>query len=174
MHEAVGDALAPFGVRLDAMPMKPRRMDETLLAAPEGWPEDISFRLEEGLHLRDGARRSRTGRRWPPDRVSAGDRALGGPAVAVPSGGFVRIYTFVGGLPGIPGHLYPASRALCPYWQEPVPNCVLLRAAGTKLLSAFAHLPLRSQTPTTPVAIRYGSRLLRYANGNLFSAVELA
>jgi hypothetical protein len=38
----------------------------------------------------------------------------------------------------------------------------------------LAQLPLRSDAPTTPVAVRYRSRLVRYADGNIFAALELA
>jgi hypothetical protein len=43
-----------------------------------------------------------------------------------------------------------------------------------RLLSPFVSLPLRQLPPTAPVAVRYRSRLLRYANGNIFVALELA
>ncbi len=102
------------------------------------------------------------------------DSVLGGTAVAVPSGGYVRIYPFIGGLPAIPGRFYPAAHVLCLYWHEPVSNCSRLSAAGTRLLVGFAALPLRYKPPTTPVAVRYRSRLLRYADGNIFAALEVA
>jgi hypothetical protein len=107
----------------------------------------------------------------------AGDRsdaALSGTAVAVPRGGYVRVFPLIGGLPAIPGRYYPASHVVCLYWHEPVSNCSRLTAAGTTLLSSFVSLPLRHLTPTVPVAVRYHSRLLRYANGNIFAALELA
>jgi hypothetical protein len=102
------------------------------------------------------------------------ESVLGGNAVAVPSGGYVRMYPFIGGLPASPGRYYPAASVLCLYWHEPASNCMRLGAAGTRLLAPFAGLPLRYQAPTTPVAVRYRSRLLRYANGNIFAALELA
>jgi hypothetical protein len=48
------------------------------------------------------------------------DTALSGTAVAVPRGGYVRVYPFTGGLPAIPGRYYTASHVLCLYWHEPV------------------------------------------------------
>jgi hypothetical protein len=102
------------------------------------------------------------------------DSGLGVRAIAVPSGGYVRIYPLIGGLPGIPGRFYPAAHVLCLYWREPVSNCSRLGAAGTNLLAPFAALPLRHGAPTTPVAVRYRSRVLRYADGNIFAALELA
>jgi hypothetical protein len=102
------------------------------------------------------------------------DAALSGTAVAVPRGGYVRVYPFIGGLPAIPGRYYTASHVLCLYWHEPVSNCSRLTANGVKLLSPFVSLPLRHLAPTAPVAVRYRSRLLRYANGNIFAALELA
>ena len=102
------------------------------------------------------------------------DSVLVGAAVAVPSGAYVRIYPFIGDLPAIPGRFYPAAHVLCLYWHEPVSNCLRLGAAGISLLAPFARLPLRYKAPTTPVAVRYRSRLLRYADGNIFAALELA
>jgi hypothetical protein len=102
------------------------------------------------------------------------DAALSGTAAPVPRGGYVRIYPFIGALPAIPGRYYPASQVLCLYRREPVSNCSRLTAAGKTLLSPFASLPLRQLPPTAPVAVRYRSRLLRYANGNIFAALELA
>lgn len=103
------------------------------------------------------------------------DAVLGGRrAVAVPSGGYVRTYPFIGGLPAIPGRFYPAAHVLCLYWHEPASNCSRLDPAGTRLLAPLARLPLRRQAPTTPIAVRYRSRLLRYADGNIFAALELA
>jgi hypothetical protein len=63
---------------------------------------------------------------------------------------------------------------LCLYWNEPVSNCSRLGAAGVRLLAPLAGLPLLYAAPTTPVAVRYRSRLLRYADGNIFAALELA
>jgi hypothetical protein len=98
----------------------------------------------------------------------------GGRALAVPPGGYVRIYPFIGRLPAIPGRFYPASHVLCLYWREPASNCSRLSSAGTRLLAPLAGLPLRYRAPTTPVAVHYRSRLLRYADGNIFAALELA
>ena len=102
------------------------------------------------------------------------DSSFGGTAVPAPSGGYIRIYPLIGGLPGIPGRFYPAAHVLCLYWHEPVSNCSRLSAAGRRLLAPFAGLPLLYAAPTTPVAVRYRSRLLRYADGNIFAALELA
>jgi hypothetical protein len=102
------------------------------------------------------------------------ESVFGGRAVTVPAGGYVRIYPFIGGLPAIPGRFYPAAHVLCLYWHEPASNCSRLGADGTMLLARFAGLPLRRRVPTTPVAVRYRSHLLRYADGNIFAALELA
>jgi hypothetical protein len=100
--------------------------------------------------------------------------ALRGRQVPAPTGGYVRIYPFIGDLPAIPGRYYVGSDVLCLYWREPVSNCSQLGEAGTKLLIPISRLPLRQRAPTAPVAVRYRSRLLRYANGNIFAALELA
>jgi hypothetical protein len=105
---------------------------------------------------------------------SRSDTALSGTAARVPRGGYVRICPFTGDLPAIPGRYYPGTQVLCLYWREPVSNCSRLTAAGTTLLSPFVSLALRQLPPTAPVAVRYGSRLLRYADGNIFAALELA
>lgn len=102
------------------------------------------------------------------------ESALAGTAVAVPSGGYVRVYPFTGDLPAIPGRFYPAADVICLYWHEPASNCSRIGAAGTTLLAPFAGLALRHEAPTTPGAVRYRSRLLRNADGNVFAALELA
>src|SRR6266581_1072982 len=43
---------------------------------------------------------------------SRSDSNLGGAAVAVPAGGYVRVYPFIGGLPAIPGRFYPVEHVL--------------------------------------------------------------
>jgi hypothetical protein len=102
------------------------------------------------------------------------ESVIGGRAVGLPSGGYVRIYPFIGGLPAVPSRFYPADHDVCLYWREPVSNCSRLSAGGRRLLAPFAALPLRHDAPTTPIAVRYRSRLLRYADGNIFAALELA
>lgn len=105
---------------------------------------------------------------------SRSEAALSGTAAAAPHGGYVRLYPFIGDLPAIPGRFYPASHVVCLYWREPVSNCSRINASGMTLLSPFVSVPLRQLPPTTPVAVRYRSRVLRYANGNIFAALELA
>jgi hypothetical protein len=105
---------------------------------------------------------------------SRSEYALRGAPVPVPSGGYVRLYPFIGGLPAIPGRFYPDSHVVCLYWHEPASNCTRLAAGGKRLLAPLAELPLRHEAPTTPVAVRYRSRLVRYADGNIFAALELA
>jgi len=105
---------------------------------------------------------------------SRSDSVLGGRAVVVPSGGYVRIYPFIGSLPAVPGRFYPAAHVLCLYWHEPASNCSRLGVGATRLLAPLVRLPLRVGAPTTVVAVRYRSRLLRYADGNIFAALELA
>jgi hypothetical protein len=102
------------------------------------------------------------------------ESVLSGRAVAVPTGGYVRVYPFTGGLPAVPGRFYPAARVLCLYWHEPVSNCSRLGDAGMRLLSRLDRLPLLERPPTAPVAVRYRSHVLRYADGNIFAALELA
>jgi hypothetical protein len=102
------------------------------------------------------------------------EAVLTGDSVAVPPGGFVRLYPLIGGLPADPGRYYPTTHIVCLYWREPVSNCMRLGAAGISLLSPLTKLPLRHQRPTMPVEVRYRSRPLRYANGNIFAALELA
>jgi hypothetical protein len=109
------------------------------------------------------------------DQSGPGSEAsLQGPAVAVPRGGYVRLYPFIGGLPAIPGRYYPAIRVICLYWHEPASNCSRIGVDGARLLAPVAKLPLRHNQPTAPVAVRYRSQLLRYADGNIFAAIELA
>lgn len=109
------------------------------------------------------------------DQSGPGSEAsLQGPAVAVPRGGYVRLYPFIGGLPAIPGRYYPATQVMCLYWHEPASNCTRIGVDGARLLTPLAKLPLRHNQPTAPVAVRYRSRLLRYADGNIFAAIELA
>ena len=102
------------------------------------------------------------------------DEVLRGAAVAAPSGGYVRVYPSIGGLPGDPGRYYPASQVLCLYWREPPSNCFRLGAAGITLLAPLARLSVRHLAPTSPIQVRFRSRPLRYANGNIFAALELA
>jgi hypothetical protein len=105
---------------------------------------------------------------------SRSDAALGGTPVPLPNGGYVRLYPFIGGLPAIPGRFYPEAHVLCLYWHEPASNCTRLAVGGRTLLAPLAHLPLRHEAPTTPTAVRYRSRLVRSADGNIFAALELA
>jgi hypothetical protein len=102
------------------------------------------------------------------------DAVLTGPAAKLPRGGYVRLYPFIGGLPAVPGRFYPTAQVICLYWHEPASNCSRLSIAGSKLLAPFGSLPLRYEAPTVPVAVRHRSRLLRYADGNIFAALELA
>jgi hypothetical protein len=99
---------------------------------------------------------------------------LAGPPVPVPRGGFVRLYPLIGGLPADPGRYYRPSHVLCLYWHEPVSGCMRLGRPGIDLLSQFDSLPLRHLAPTMPVEVDYRSHRLRYANGNVFAALELA
>jgi hypothetical protein len=102
------------------------------------------------------------------------ESALSGSSVAVPAGGYVRLYPMIGGLPAMPGRFYPAASVLCLYWHEPASNCVRLGGTGSMLLRAFTRLPLRREPPTTVVAVRWRGRLLARADGNVFAALELA
>jgi hypothetical protein len=76
--------------------------------------------------------------------------------------------------PRFRGASYPTAHVLCLYWHEPPSNCSRLSTVGRKLLAPFSRLPLRYEAPTVPVAVRYRSQLLRYADGNIFAALELA
>lgn len=102
------------------------------------------------------------------------DTALRGDTVPALRAGYVRVYPFIGDLPAIPGRLYPGANVLCLYWHEPVSNCVRLSAAGARLVAPLASLPLRRDSPTVPVQVKYRSHVLRYADGNVFAAIELA
>ena len=104
------------------------------------------------------------------------DAALfrGGERVPVPRSGYVRLFPVIGGLPGIPGRYYP-GRALCLGWHDPVDlDCRRLGPAASHLLRPFEALPLRTLRPTVAVEVRHRSRVLRYADGNVFAALELA
>jgi hypothetical protein len=50
-------------------------------------------------------------------RDTNGDLHAGGPAVAQPRTGFVRVYPVYGELPGAPARFYPSASALC--WDAP-------------------------------------------------------
>jgi hypothetical protein len=102
------------------------------------------------------------------------EAVLEGVAVNVPTGGYVRIYPMIGDLPAVPGRLYVREHVLCLYWHEPASNCSRLSPAGVRLLKPFTRLPPRHGQPTTIIEVRYHSRTLRYANGNIFAALELA
>lgn len=102
------------------------------------------------------------------------EAVLTGSKTGVPRGGFVRLYPMIGELPADPGRFYPVAHVLCLYWSEPASNCRHLGAAGIRLLLPFAKLPLRYREPTAPVEVRYRNRRLRYANGNIYAALELA
>jgi len=78
----------------------------------------------------------------------------------------------IGDLPAIPGRLYVREHVLCLYWHEPASNCSRLSPAGVRLLKPFTRLPFRHGRPTTIIEVRYHSRRLRYANGNIFAALE--
>lgn len=106
--------------------------------------------------------------------VPRSDAALAGPSVPVPREGFVRVYPFVGSLPAIPGRYYPGPHVLCLSWHEPPAGCVRLAAAGARLLAPFARLPRRTAAPTVVTSVRFRTLLLRYADGNVFAALELA
>jgi hypothetical protein len=102
------------------------------------------------------------------------ESALAGAPVPVPTTGYIRVYPFIGQLPAIPGRFYPHEGVLCLYWHEPASNCVRLTAAGLRLLAPLTSLEAKTEPPTVPVRVRIGSRVLRYADGNIFAALELA
>lgn len=96
------------------------------------------------------------------------------PRARAPRAGYVRLFPILGGLPGIPGRFYPRGHILCLGWHEPAVDCRRLPAEGMRLLSPFARLPLRTALPTVVTAVRHDSGLPRYADGNVFAALELA
>jgi hypothetical protein len=111
---------------------------------------------------------------WSAIELDRSDAVLRGAPVKVPAGGYVRVYPMIGDLPAVPGRFYVHEHVLCLYWREPASNCSRLGADGARLFAPFAHLPLRHGRPTAIVDVSYRSRTLRYANGNIFAALELA
>jgi hypothetical protein len=102
------------------------------------------------------------------------ESALAGTPVPVPTTRYIRIYPFIGQLPAIPGRFYPHEGVLCLYWHEPASNCVRLTGAGLRLLAPLTSLKPKKEPPTVPVRVSVRSHVLRYADGNIFAALELA
>lgn len=98
----------------------------------------------------------------------------GGAHVARPSGGYVRLFPMVGGLPGIPGRYYPGRRVLCWSWQQPDRGCWRANETAVRLLGPLAHLPVWRQEPTVLSELRYQGRRVRPALANLLVGLELA
>src|SRR5919199_2606708 len=113
-------------------------------------------------------------RRTRPGRGSDGSLFAGGARVPVPPSGYVRLFPLIGGLPGIPGRYYP-GRALCFAWHDSRGvDCRRVSPAAARLLRPLATLPRWRLRPTVVVEVRHARRVLRYADGNVFAALELA
>jgi hypothetical protein len=100
------------------------------------------------------------------------DASLAGHRASVPSGGYVRVFLLIGGLPGIPGRYYPGVGTLCLSWREPPRHCNRLTFAGRTLLAPLALLPLRRGMPTVAARVRPFAGVLNTANVRV--ALELA
>jgi hypothetical protein len=98
--------------------------------------------------------------------------SLGGVGVSAPKGGYVRVYTLIGGLPGVPGRYYPARRVLCMAWSERPTGCQRLVAAGHRLLAPLDRLPRLRGAPTVLVRVHPDSGVVRTLNVHL--GIELA
>src|SRR5689334_10108608 len=103
---------------------------------------------------------------------SRSEDALTGPRVGAPRLRYVRLYTLVGGLPGIPGRYYPAAGVLCLSWAEAPSNCQRLMPAGRRLLRPLGRLPRLAGQPTRLVRVVPGTGVLRTLNVHL--GIELA
>src|SRR4051794_30799598 len=100
------------------------------------------------------------------------ENVLTGSRVGAPPLRYVRLYTLIGGLPGIPGRYYPAAGVLCLSWARTPPSCLSLVTAGRRLLRPLARLPRLAGPPTTLVRVVPGTGVLRTLNVHL--GVELA
>lgn len=98
----------------------------------------------------------------------------GGPPLAVPSGGYVRLFPLIGGLPGVPGRYYPAAQALCWSWQQPARDCQQADATARRLLAPLRTLRPWQAPPTVLTGLDYRGRRVRPALANLLVALELA
>jgi hypothetical protein len=74
--------------------------------------------------------------------------SLRGRRTHAPGVGYVRIYTLIGGLPGIPGRYYPMTGVLCLSWNEQPSNCAKLESPGRRLLAPLARLSRLHRPPT--------------------------
>lgn len=104
----------------------------------------------------------------------AAQRGVAPLRVALPRGGYVRLFPTIGGLPGIPGRYYPAERVLCWSWRQPDRDCRRANATSGRLLVPLAGLPRWRQEPTVVAELRYGGRRIRPALENLLVGLELA
>jgi hypothetical protein len=98
----------------------------------------------------------------------------GGRKLPLPRSGYVRLFPFGPGLPGIPGRYFPAERVLCWSWRQPDRDCRRANQGAVRLLEPFAKLPRLRHAPTVLVRLRYRGRLVRPALANLFVGLELA
>jgi hypothetical protein len=87
-----------------------------------------------------------------------------------PRGGYVKLYPLgPGGLPAIPGRIYPLTGALCFSWNEAVaPKRCGRLGRPRRLLDAARHRALFHGRPTVLTGLRPG------ATGNLLAALEMA
>jgi hypothetical protein len=98
----------------------------------------------------------------------------GGTRLPLPRDGYVRLFPFGAGLPGVPGRYYPAERLLCWSWRQPDRDCQQANPTAVRLLEPLASLPRWQQAPTVLVELRYLGRRVRPALANLFVGLELA
>jgi hypothetical protein len=110
----------------------------------------------------------------PSGRRSDASLFSGGQRLPLPRDGYVRLFPFGPGLPGVPGRYFPAERALCWSWRQPDRDCRRANENAVRLLEPLATLPLRRQAPTVLVQLRYRGRLVRPALANLRVGLELA
>ena len=97
-----------------------------------------------------------------------------GQRLPLPSDGYVRLFPFGPGLPGVPGRYYPGERVLCWSWQQPDRDCRRASENAVRLLEPLASLPRFRQAPTVLVELRYRGGRVRPALANLFVGLELA
>jgi hypothetical protein len=120
-----------------------------------------------------GARAQSTQLKLAPSGTRSED-SLRGRRTHAPGVGYVRIYTLIGGLPGIPGRYYPTTGVLCLSWNEQPANCTKLESPGRRLLAPLARLSRLHRPPTRLVGVTPATGVLRTANVHLGLELALA
>ena len=100
--------------------------------------------------------------------------SLSGHSTRASGVGYVRIYTLIGRLPGLPGRYYPATGVLCLSWREPPSNCQQLQPGGRRLLAPLARLARFRRAPTRLVRVMPAVGALRTTNVHLGLELALA